>query len=238
MSRLIGSGYFKKEPSDGAFETMWLNQVEKALCIGERVPVIISVGSSSYPLITDRTNKWMPRRLYLHGNAGHINDLVVKKTKDHKFCGWSATVMALAMIAYADECDLIYLEQDCLAFGEWVEHLYAACEDGGKVAFGSCDIQPAAQSLFLVKHDYIPEFVKLYLQAGQDNDPTNLPEMKFARLEKEHPEQWRRFGMGFDRDRPDEGLRDYVKNLDPAIPWYLQQITPEELEILKEANLV
>lgn len=220
---LIGSGYFLKGGpyacySEGAGEwrLIWFDNTHKA---APNATIHILA-------VDDSADKHWAGYTALAGNLGHINDLVVTKTKPHAYCGWSGAMLALALIAYCDESDFIYKEQDCLAFGPWVEKMYEEL-GGGNVIFGSCQIQPAAQSLFLVKHAYIPEFVRLYLSEGPDNDEENLPEHKFARLALAH--DWKRFSFGYDRDRP-------FNVADPV--FYVQQVTPEELEILQNAGLI
>lgn len=214
---LLGSGYYVKEPTEQTAEwrEIWQRNTNRVL---PPKTVRITVGGT-VPVA------WH-NNVYLRGNLGHINDLVVEKTKPHAFCGWSGAMLALAMIAYCDESDFIYKEQDCLAFGPWVEKMYEELGDGN-VIFGSCEIQPAAQSLFLVKHAYIPEFVRLYLSEGPDNNEENLPEHKFAKLALVHG--WKRFSFGYDRDRP-FNVKDPV--------FYVQQVTPEELTVLEAAGLL
>lgn len=215
---LIGTGYYSKHPNspkEEKFRRLWYINTTKNT--GGRV-VRLAVGNS-HPRLAYNT-------VALSGNLGHINDLVVTKEKAHAYCGWSASMLALALIAYCDESDFIYKEQDCLAFGPWVAKMYEEL-GGGNVIFGSCEIQPAAQSLFLVKHAYIPEFVRLYLSEGPDNDEENLPEHKFATLALAH--DWKRFSFGYDRDRP-------FNVADPV--FYVQQVTPAELVILEEAGLL
>ena len=53
------------------------------------------------------------------GDLGNHNDLI-KGVKKNEFNGWSGAVLALAMLAYNNESDLIFQEQDCLAFGDYV----------------------------------------------------------------------------------------------------------------------
>lgn len=164
----------------------------------------------------------------LTGNLGHVGDLL-NGSKPHHLCGWSAAIMALAWIAYCNESDLIYREADCLAFGPWVDKIYEDCGDA-MVCFGSTDNMPCAQSLFLVKHEYIPEFTKLYLQLGTDAHDFHLPEWKFAALEKAWPEYWKRFTFGVDRARPD-GWMDQR-------PMYVQHLTQGELEEMKRRGMI
>lgn len=219
---LIGSGYYAQHTDEKAAE--WSNLLRHIWWTNtnriQPEPKIVRISVGGSMPVAWRDN------VCLRGNLGHINDLVVTKTKPHAFCGWSGAMLALALIAYCDESDFIYKEQDCLAFGPWVEKMYEEL-GGGNVIFGSCQIQPAAQSLFLVKHAYIPEFVRLYLSEGPDNDEENLPEHKFARLALAH--DWKRFSFGYDRDRP-------FNVAEPV--FYVQQVTPEELEILRNAGLI
>ena len=85
--------------------------------------------------------------------------------------GWSASVLALAMVAYNDEADFLYTEADCLAFGPWVAQMYTDLGDGDIVFGGPMKSEPwmpRAQSLFLVRHKAIPLFVAKYLTMGND----------------------------------------------------------------------
>lgn len=169
--------------------------------------------------------------LQLEGNLGHVGDLL-NGTKKHELCGWSGAVLALAMIAYCNETDLIYKEQDCLAFGPWVDQMYADLGDKGMV-FGrkmiNAPYMPCAQSLFLIRHRFIPEFVKRYIELGPENSQDNLPEHKFAKLEAAHPQHYARLSFGYDRERP--------INFDDKV-FYAQKLSRNELEELKRRNLI
>jgi hypothetical protein len=96
-------------------------------------------------------------------------------------------------------------------------------EDGGR-------LMPCAQSLFLVRHEYIPTFVCNFLaEAGPQNIPENLGEAVFDRLEAQYPNDWRRFDFGVDRGRP----------IPWAAPvWYCQHWTDEELAEAKTRGLI
>lgn len=168
----------------------------------------------------------------LSGNLGHVGDLL-NSTKKYDFCGWSSSVMALAMIAYAGEADLIYKEQDCLAFGPWIDQMYADMGDGDMV-FGrkmtSAPWMECAQSLFLIRHSFIPHFVWQYLGQGKDGDLSNLPETKFSKIEgMNEPGRIRRLSFGYDRERP--------INFDDKV-WYGQKFTPQEFEELKRRKMI
>ena len=142
-------------------------------------------------------------------------------------------MLAGAMLAYTDESDFIYVEEDCLAFGPWVDRLY---EDMGEavMAFGlkhqSPPWMPCSQSLFIVRHSFIPTFVSTYLRMGRDGDVRTLGEQKFVIMEQQYgPTLIRRMSFGVDRERP--------------IPWgaevfYFQQPTKAELEEAATLGLI
>jgi hypothetical protein len=157
---------------------------------------------------------------------------LVEGRKPHKFNGWMGAVLALALIAYNDESDFIYIEQDCLCFGPWVNKIYEELGDHG-VAFGrkhqTAPWMPCSQSLFIVRHSYIPEFVRLILSTDAQNKEGELGEHKFERMAQEHPNEWKMFSFGYDRERP--------FNMEDAV-FYIQHVTPEELDKLKEKGLV
>lgn len=167
----------------------------------------------------------------LSGNLGHVGDLLHGK-KHHQFCGWSASVLALAMIAYAGELDFVYLEEDALAFGPWVTQMYSELGDG-QFAFGKKMQSPpwmaCSQSLFIVRHAFIPTFVKCYLMLGTDGNAENLPETKFQAIEERFPNECRRLSFTVDRERP----LPY-----DAPVWSAQKFTPDELEELKNRKLI
>lgn len=226
MNYLLGSGYHATPGSGQAeFASLWQANVKRFARPAPAKVVIISVGHSVYPV--PRDSELLETVIDLDGNLGHVGDLL-NGAKQHELCGWSAAVLTLAMLAYTAELDLMVLEQDCLAFGPWVEQTYQDLGDG-QVVFGSCKLMGVAQSLFLVRHAYLPKFVSLYLGLGTDNNWQMLPEHKFHTLERLYPEEWRRLSFPFDRDRP----------LDYELPvWYAQKFTAEELDELKARGLI
>lgn len=233
MSRkyLLGSGYFSTDSAHDEFAKHWASQII-ALFPEPQSVVIVSVGGE-YPLIYETLceNYLNVEVVPFTGNLGHVGQLLSGEKK-HKFCGWSATFCTLALLAYTAELDFIFLEQDCLAFGPWVDRAYLDMGDGDMV-FGrkmaTAPFMPCAQSLVLVRHQFIPEVVAAYLAMGTDNDHGNLPETKFLRLEEKFGDRIRRLSFGCDRERP--------------IPYddevfYVQKLTPDELQTLSEKNLI
>ena len=236
MSILIGSGYChgqttgERERADVFFGT-WVKNTHK---MGDHYVVVLANGGCFPTDIANQMSRFGIRYdiILLPNNLGHVSHLL--NGKDVEFCGWSAVMISLAMLAYTNECDFVYKEQDCLCFGPVIETMESELGSAGMI-FGNClypdgvHRMPAAQSLFMVRHGFIPEFVRRYLGMGKDGDPNNLPEHKFKRLEDETPDKVKRFSFGVDRGRP----------LPIGAPvWYAQQLTDEELEMLRSANLI
>lgn len=221
MKYLIGTGYHPHRSSDWLY-AVWLDNTLKYT---DAAAIVVMADSGSNPSVVYPRER--VRWLSLPGDTGHIYDLLARR-KPYDWCGWSMVVCATALMAYAAECDYIHKESDCLAFGPWVERMYAEAGDYG-VLFGSARAARAVQSLFMVKHWYIPEFVRLYLGAGNDSLWDNRGEEKFFRLEHEHPKWWGRYSFGYDRDRP-INMADEV--------FYAQKLTPEELLAFERKGLV
>ncbi len=231
MKILIGTGCHYAPDGRAAAQEMfdlWLANTRKYVA-SERISRIIVLGDS---------NCWVDTRssatmLGLAGDVGHFFD-TMRGIKKHHFNGWMASVLALAMIAYNDESNFIYKEADALAFGPWLDRMYEQI-DQASVIFGSYQrpdgshIMACAQSLFMVKHAYIPTFCRLILEGPPQNTDSQLGENVFARLEAEHRFDWKRFTFGYDRGRP--------FNMDDDV-FYIQKVSSEELETLKSKGLI
>ena len=225
MRYLLGSG-FHSRPGDGRIEFLpvWRKNVDRYAFPPPADVKVICTGGESVALPLEEIIK-------LSGDLGHFMDLI-NKHKDYAFNSWMASALALALVAYNNTSDFIYLEQDALAFGPWVQKLYSEDEKYG-VLFGrkhlSAPWMPCSQSLFMVRHWYIPEFVRLILGDGPQNINGNLGEHIFVRLAERYPDKWKQFGWGFDRERP-IAYDDEV--------FYAQQLTSEELDTLRAKGLL
>lgn len=221
MSYVIGTGFFHKigdaQKAREFFRIWYANTYRHAQ--PEDVFVIENGGCSSLRNLPGQ-------QIHLTGNLGHAHEVNTGK-KPHAMCGWSAIFVTLAMLAYNDEQDYVFKEQDCLAFGPWVDRMYSEIGSAGMI-FGSNQF-PCAQSLVLIKHAFIPEFVKLYMQEGTEQIKGNECEHKFARMERAHPDLFKRFSFGVDRARPIPYEADV---------FYAQQIKPEEMDELKRRGLI
>jgi hypothetical protein len=168
----------------------------------------------------------------LSGDLGNWSDIMHKR-KPYEWSGWSASMMALAMLAYVNECDLVYRESDAFLFGECIKRGYADM-GSGSIVFGKAHSGPpwmaCSQSFFIVRHSWIPTFIKNYLAMGGETSEENLGEKKFVRLyDKFGSGVVKRLSFGVDRQRP--------------IPWhektfYFQQPTPAEIQEAKNRGLL
>lgn len=224
MRILLGTSFFDGgDPKRQQMAQLWAANVArmdvtptKIVCIGEGGAFVPSVWGDS---------------VRLTGNLGHIHQHLDNGPKSHHaFTGWSASMLALAMLAYVDECDFIYRESDCLAWGPWVARMNRDCGDAAMVFGPKMRGKPfmaCAQSLFLVRHKWIPTFVRLYISLGAEDNRANIGENKFVRI-ADHLHT-ARLSFGCDRERP--------------IPWdaevfYAQQFSDAELEEGKRRGLI
>lgn len=226
MSYIIGSGYTGREE----FAPIWIANLEKYANPKPDRVVVIAANGKMFPGGTVET-------INLSGNLGHVGDLLDGR-KPYTFCGWSVTVLTLALIAYQNESDLIFVEEDCLVFGDWVTKIHEEIGDG-KFIFGhKQESEPwmeCSQSLFMIRHGFIPTFVTEYLLLGPDNhigldyNPDLLPERKFVTIESAYPDECRRLSFGVDRCRP-------IPFDNPV--FYAQRWTPDELQAAREKGLI
>ncbi len=214
MNYIVGSGYHYRSDWDRAIYDIWRDNTEKY--------------SHNYYIISTERGVTCSNQIICYHNVGHVGDLMSQNKEG--LCGWSASVCALAMIAYNCGKDLIYKEADCLWFGPVVERMYQDCGDRGMV-FGakmnSHPYMPCSQSTFLIKNNFILDFLRGYLFMPNDKDM--MPEEKFARLEGASPDRYGRLSFGVDRMRPLPW---------DAEVWYAQQWSQEELDEAKSRGLL
>lgn len=219
MKYLIGTGYHCRPGQTWhEFFPVWYHNTLK-FAAPERVIVLASGGSR----IEGAPGQWIE----MAGDLGHTHDLSNGR-KPYHWCGWSISFVSLALLAYFNECDFIFKEQDVLAFGPWVERMYSEIGNKGMV-FGRAVIAPAVQSLVLCKHDFIPEFVRLYMGTGSEREKRNEGELKFERLERAHPDLFGRYSFGVDRDRP----LPYDADV-----WYAQHLNGDEIAEIRMRGLL
>lgn len=227
MRYLLGSSYFDGgDERRRAFSKLWhLNQIKTDLVNPAPTRTVIIAEGGSLPTFTGPTSD----TVYLTGDLGHIG-AHLNGSKPYEFTGWSASMCALAMMAYIDVADFIYRESDCLAFGPWVHQMYKDLGDG-KFIFGpkqtSAPWMSCSQSLFLVKHDFIPAFVRAYLSLGKD--ASTLGEDKFVKMDQMMPGTARHLTFGYDRMRP-------IQWEDPV--FYMQQCSDADINEARSRGLI
>jgi hypothetical protein len=214
MNYVVGSGYHYRSDWDRDFYTIWRNNTEKY--------------THDYHIISTVRNVPAVNHILCNHNVGHVGDLI-KENRDG-LCGWSASICALAMIAYNCGRDFIYKEADCLWFGPVPERMYQDLGDKGMVFGAKMKTAPwmaCAQSTFLIKHWFILDFLRGYLFLPSDKDM--LPEDKFVKLEENAPDKYTRLSFGVDREKPIP--------YDDSI-FYAQQITESEMSELRRRGII
>lgn len=211
---------------DTFFQT-WLTNVCRLTPQPQRIIIIADSGARP-PLSDCHWDIRVPITVInLFGNLGCCHDLLVGN-KPHHFSGWTGVVLAGAMLAYTNETDMVFYEEDVISVGDVIGQMDKEIGEAS-VIFGNTAGMPCAQSLFRVRHEYLPEFARLFLSQGRQEFPEYLGENIFERLETQHPIAWKRFSFGYDRTRP--------INYDDKV-WYAQHWKPEELAELKKRGMI
>lgn len=223
MSYVISSGYIGADLAHNQFFDIWVRN----LCNNPDVnPSKIFVICSK-----DQSPKSCPDFVQLIKVSGNLGHICREASQRHQMEGWATDMMIGALLAYDDESDFLFIEQDCLPFGPFVTQLQKECGDVG-IIFGSNSWMPSAQSLFYVRHSFIPQFVCDYLY-HKIKDAKAGGEYIFSELEKKHGAgMCKRMSFGFDRDRPPGGFESMKKE----DVWYIQQIQIAEVVKLKECG--
>ena len=167
----------------------------------------------------------------LEYNLGHNAVSSVGKLITTGIAAGSAQLLTGAMIAYQRRQDMIYQEQDCLLFGDCIGQLYREVGDKGgvmgRVNRGGAADSLSANSLLLIKHEFLLDFIKFYLTFARNE--------KQAGMEPERTmEKIRDMGhlavmsFGYDRTR--------VEPFDIRTPCYYQQLKRAELKVLYESR--
>lgn len=225
---MIGSGYhWEISRGPDTFFPLWMANICKLHPAPAKI--VIKADSSARPPID---GLWIPATLpvdvnYYKGDTGNCHALL-NGIKKYTFSGWTGAVCAAAMDAYNDELDFVFAEQDMLMFGDCIGQMYSEIKNAG-IIFGKCDWMACEQSLFLVRHFYITEFVRLFLGEGPQNCEENLGEQIFMRLARKHTDMWYQHDLQFGRNRPIDFDRPV---------FYAQKITPEELGELQKRKMI
>ncbi len=227
MSYLIGSGYFPNPcqviPAQEMFEA-WTRTI---LWHAHPSRIVLVTAGGHAPTPDDARSVDV---ICCDGDLGNLSHKIAGKV-NHDFAGWFPPFAITAMIAYNECLDFVFQEQDCLAFGPYVERMYADMGNASAVIGGRVHGvgEPASQSLFLVRHAFIWQFLRDYLNEGPDDDGQNRGEKKFGRMRDKRPNDIKTLSFGSDRDRP-------IPWDDPVISF--QQPSRVEFEEAKRRKLI
>lgn len=231
MNYLLGSGFHGGQ-KEREFGVIWANGLIKYCSVIPEHIAILSVGGSEPYKRLFHVDGWPQEEIvHLKGNNGHVGQLMGGE-KTGPLCGWSAALLWLCMTAYANESDLLFYEQDVLAFGDWFGQLQKDLGDG-KFIWGkkmvSEPFMHGANSIVYIRHDFLLTFVKEYIECGNESDPDRVPETKFRMIEMKYPQASRRLSFPCDRERPIPW---------EAPVWYAQKFTEEEMSEIYRRGLL
>jgi len=221
---IIGTGYHARHDNGDALS--WFYRIWEANTFKYADPFAVYVIATGDGRIPDQIRPevyWVP----ILGDLGYIGDLL-HGAKPYALSGYTVALFTLALLAYQNECDLVFKEQDALAFGPYIDTMYSEIGTHGCI-FGKARSWSCAQSVMLILHSFLPEFVRLHLGTGPENVVANIGEEKMKRLEQQNPGSFCRFTFGVDRERPFD-----VKS--PV--WYGQKFTGAEMLDLRNAGLI
>jgi len=203
----IGTGYCGDKIE--LFDAWWKN-TNKYTCQGNTHNLnVVHVIATENPLVC------IPAAIRWHSfdkNLGHVQNM----PEEQKHGGWWYGFMLGALMAYHDGRDFIYKEQDCFAYGNWVDKMYSY---DANVVVGKFDhAYQIEQSLVLIKWGRIPSFIAAYMSLeGAESDATYRPELKFFEIMCDCNDMVF-MDMPFGRNRPVEVTTE---------PFFVQQIGPE-----------
>jgi hypothetical protein len=215
---LIGTGFYANESTfdeKADFLFQWINNTENA----DFNIFIVDNCECSFRYSQDVVRT---RYCRIKRNLGHASTPFHQVAKT-PLLGWSISWIIPALIAYSEGCDFVYKEQDCLAFGDW---LPIVCQ--GRATFGQNSIMPCEQSLFYLRHDFILTFIRDFM-CVPGHDAQISTEDKFRKVMMNHGGDVKFHDLPGGRNRP---VPDMTK------PFYLQKITPEEMQALKTQGLI
>lgn len=190
---MIISGYYERPGERWAqfFHKLWFDTLMR-FAKPDRTVII----SSADQVVRQPRGEW----IVMGGDLGNC-DAVLYGRKPYFMPACPAVWMAGAWLAYLNGTDMIALEQDALAFGPWVAKLYAELGDRQAI-FGHTRMHGVSTSLFLVRHKFLPQFVRDYLSEGPETHINRIAEAKVLRMVTRWPELYGQYSFGYCKDRP------------------------------------
>jgi hypothetical protein len=221
MDYIVSSGFYAKEDDQYKYDffDIWYKNTIK---YSSPKKIFILNHGSKQP--KNDNVSW----INLDYNLGHMGD-IRSGIKSHKLSGWSVSILEGALLAYANNCDMFYKEQDCLAFGDWTKNIYEK-HPNEKMVFGHCKGVPydIEQSLVYIKNEFLLTFVSEYISI-EGNDGWVLSEEKFGKIRDKYQKDIGKLDFGYGRIRP--------FNIEDDI-FYIQQVKEKELEMLQKCGKI
>jgi hypothetical protein len=177
------------------FDTWWDNTMKYTKTDPNNIFVINSDGY--YP--KDKKGKWID----LCGNLGHVTN-----NYNMPFDGYQTAIMMAALMAHISNKDLIFKDQDCLVFGDWISQLYTDAKVQNKLAllgqFKSDPIMSVQNSLVFIKKEFLLEFIfALQYVTKQQLVKPPLSELKMRFIKENILKDYIGFmSLCYGRDRP------------------------------------
>jgi len=219
MAYGIVTGYYNTTGAEEFFKVWMANTLKYAK------PAEIIVVNAAGKCLSHLGGTWVNTK----HNYGHVK----RMAPGEKHGGWWLGFMLGALICHCNKYDFIYKEQDCLAFGSWVKHIFVAAETAHAPVVVGQFTQHAysvEQSLVLIKQAAILDFITEYMMLPEpESTGAGRPELKFLAVMKKRPELVTFMTMGCGRDRP----IPYTSNR-----FYAQHLSPVELAELKARKLI
>jgi hypothetical protein len=227
-----GKGWRGEDGSEKAkfFEEIWWPNIIKGARDAKDVFVI---NSNAETLPTNKYGKWID----LTFNLGHVHDLDVNSYPNKKFGGWSMAYLMGAMLCYSNDTDFIFVEQDCIPVGNWIERMYSDLNNkNADILMGrQCDAdgQALEQSLTIIRHRSILPFVGALINLNMnDAGPGYVrPEAKFRTIleSDEFRNKTSYLSFGYGRSRPLSWAEE---------TYYVQQLSDNDIKKLKFHNKI
>ena len=214
---VIGTGWYSngishnKGVSNKCYQPNWLN-------IWREYHQKQSDEYINFTVYVSRCNIW-PTKKFIDQFSASAVSLIENDRFNTRHDSWSAMLHG-AIQAYNNDCDFVYIEQDCFVKGLQGATVWAKANKA-KICygFGEYAMQPnsAEYSFVYVDKKYIGDFISGIVTVCPDRQANILPERAFHMMFGEEFTAWP-FGYG----------RKTVKNWDEPI-FYKQQLTDEEL---------
>lgn len=164
-------------------------------------------------------------------NAQVVKAVDPPEEKDHRY-DYHAAMQIGAMYALINDCDYLWIEQDCLVYGldKIIDFArdYFICFGTGKI----CQVRNrwASQSLVWVRKDFISEFLARMAGDEIQQAPNHVPEVMFYNMFDDIVESW---PFGYDR----MPVTDWEQPM-----FYKQQMTEKEfkkfIDIMPKGKIV